>query len=263
MKYRPYPHEALKKAIAGALGPAKMDLSKMMGEDNTHQDSEDGHNTGAYQGGRLALVAALGMGIRAGGIFTREEVALLQRRAIGGSGPALEALRAMQAKRPLDRTKTLGVLLWRIKYFDDTGPEVFMCAAHLLAEELRRTQATRAKLGPRYIEVMQVALTEWLHDRCGPCKGTGRAGREKARAGRNHPALYTCMECGGTGAYEPGSQQRAQALKMDVETFVKKWEQRYDRVLARLKKIDRTTGGAIDRQVRHSYADATDRSHEQ
>lgn len=263
MKYQPYPHEALKKLVAGALGPAHLDLTRLMGESPLNE--EERANPDAIPPrlhvNRLALVAALGLGIRPGGIFSRDEVVRLQAKAAKGDGPAFDALKAMQATRRIVRAKYLGVLLWRIKYAGDHGPDVFLAAAHILGEELRKRN--RGKLGPAYVAVMQCALTEWLHDRCSPCKGTGSTGRQKELVGRNHPALYTCGDCGGTGAYLPGSQQRAQALRMDVETFVKKWESRYDRILAMLQKVDRTTGNSIDRQVRHAYADATDRSPEQ
>lgn len=259
MKYRPYPHEALKKAFASALSPAHLDLAGMM----TQKIIEDDEDTPpAFQGSRLALVAALGMGIRKG-IFSKQEVQRLQRRAAIGDGPAIEALRAMQAENPKLREKELGVLLWRIKYGGEQGTEIFMACAHLLAEMLRRRSRGLGKLSVRYVAVMQCALTEWLHDRCQPCKGTGSVGREKAKAGRNHPALYTCTSCGGTGAYEPGSQQRARALRMDVEDFVKKWESKYEGVLNTLQRVDKLTGKAIARQTKGQYATATDRSYEQ
>lgn len=265
MRYQPYSHEALKKLVAGALGPAHLDLTRLMGEAPLNEEERTNPDAipRKLHVNRMALVAALGFGIRPGGIFSRQEVLTLQARAASGSGPALDALKAMQATRPIDRTKTLGVLLWRIKYGGDQGPEVFLAAAHILAGELRRKNFAKGKLGHTYVAVMQCALTEWLHDRCQACHGTAQTGRQKDRVGRNHPALYTCGDCGGTGAYSPGAQQRAQALKMDVETFMKKWESRYDRVLAMLQKVDRTTGNSIDRQVRHAYASSTDRSPEQ
>lgn len=263
MKYRPYPHEALKKAVAGALGPAQLDFTKLMGDEPFSPVDDLSGPPGRLQVGRLALVAALGMGIRKG-IFSRGEVEHLQRVAAKGNQPAMLALRAMQAQNPLMRTKALGVLLWRIKYGGQQGPEVFLAAAHLLGEELRSKRLKdRHGVSAGYIAVMQCALTEWLHDRCGACRGTGSVGRQLKMVGRNHPALYTCTTCGGSGAYEPGNQQRAQALRMDVETFMKKWERRYEGVLATLQRTDRKTGVAIDRQARGLYAVATDRSREQ
>jgi hypothetical protein len=264
MKYRPYTHEALKKAVIGALGPAHMDLTRLMG----WQHPPDGADTQfaplePVTASRMALVAALGMGIRSGGLFSREEIVALQRVAVKGDKPAMQALRAMQATRPVDRTKYLGVLLWRMKYGSEQGVEVFMAAAHLLALELRKQSKDKRRISPTYIAVMQCALTEWLHDRCGECTGTGQTGRSRKHVGRNHPALYTCASCGGTGAYEPGAQQRAAALRMDVEAFIAKWERRYDGVLATLQRVDRKAGRAIDRQARGLYADATDRSREQ
>jgi hypothetical protein len=255
MKYTPYTYESLKKAFVGALSPAHLDLSRMMGEDLR---SQDGAPIEPYRGSRLALVAALGMGIRKG-IFSREEVQALQKVAAKGHGPSIEALRAMQAENPTVRAKQLGVLLWRIKYGGEQGPEVFLAAAHLLASELRKKSKDKRRLGPRYIAVMQCALTEWLHDRCQPCKGTGQIGREKRSSGRNHPALYTCECCHGTGAYEPGNGARALALRIDLETFMDKWERRYEGVLGTLKRIDRLTGAAIDRQANRHYATGTDR----
>lgn len=254
MKYRAYPHEALKKAVAGALGAAHLDFSKLMSEPMVVHDDEDI----PYVANRMTLVAALGMGIRSGGVFSREEVQALQRRAVKGHRGSQHALRAMQAERPIDRTKHLGVLLWRIKFMGETGPEVFLAAAHILAEVLRkRTGVGKRPLGSRYVAVMQCALTEWLHDRCLDCSGTGESGRSAKAAGRNHPALYTCGACGGTGAYAPGNVQRAQALYMDVSTFMEKWAVKYERVLSTLEAIDRKTGQSVDRQVRRDYA-ATD-----
>lgn len=243
MKFKLYPQEALKKAVIGAMSPAHMDLTKLMGENQL----EDGEEP-PYRANRMTLVAALGMGVRAGGTWSREEVAAMQQHALKGNPWALRALMAMQAKRRIDRTKTLGVLLWRIKYGGEVGPDAFLTVAHLLVDEFRRVQ--KHPIGPAYAAVMQCALTEWLHDRCEPCHGTGQTGRTRKQTGRNHPTLYTCASCGGTGAYEPGDQQRAQALHMDIETFMKKWSRRYEGVLARLQRIDRRTGSTIDRQLR-------------
>lgn len=260
MKYTPYTHEALKKAFVGALSPAHLDLSRMMAQ--RLRDEDGSISSEPYKGSRMLLVAALGMGIRKG-IWSEDEVKALQRVAVKGHGPSIEALRAMQAQNPLQRTKQLGVLLWRIKYGGDHGPEVFLSAAHLLAAELRKKSKDKRRLSPRYVAVMQCALTEWLHDRCDPCKGTGSVGRQRNHAGRNHPQLYTCEVCHGTGAYEPGNAARAQALRIDLEDFMAKWEKRYEGILATLRRIDRTTGSAIDRQANRHYATATDRRPEQ
>lgn len=264
MKYQPYPHEAMKRAVAGAMGPARLDFTKFMGDELSEEERANPELIQPQlRVNRQALVAALGMNIRSGGTFSRFDIAALQRRAAQGDRMSMNALRAMQEKRPIDRTKHLGVILWQIKYGGKQGEEVFRAAAHILAGELRRKSKDKRRLGPAYIAVMQCALTEWLHDRCEPCTGTGQTGRSRKQVGRNHPPLYVCTTCGGTGAYAPGTLQRADALHMDVATFMKKWEKRYDRVLAMLQRVDRTTGNSIDKQVHRAHAVATDRSHEQ
>lgn len=259
MKYIRYSHEDLKKAVAGAINPAALDLTKLMKQPLSSDDGEP--PPAPYPSARIALVAALGMAVRCGGIFSADEVKALQRSAAAGNKESLKALYAMQQTRRIDKTKALGVLLWKIKFGGERGVDVFLTAAHLLAEELGRKQ--KRGLGPTYVAVVQCALTEYLHDRCTPCHGTGQTGRSRKDAGRNHPALYTCADCGGTGAYSPGNSQRALALRMDVESFVAKWAKRYDAVLATLDRIDRAAGKAVDTQVRRDYAATTDRRPEQ
>lgn len=100
----------------------------------------------------------------------------------------------------------IGALLWRIKYGDDHRPVTLRAAKAAL---VRRIHANPRRVpGPLVVDMAELALSEWLADRCTVCHGRRyigteygdqRATRERCPAG--------CQRTKSTGTFaSPGSK---------------------------------------------------------
>lgn len=142
-------------------------------------------------------------------------------------GPAVRAtdLRPGHGERAIDHIGALasapefGAMLLRLRYGLDSRAYT-PAKARLLARSTR----LRAEHMGIHARLCARVLDEWLVDVCERCHGRTFVQRGHARG--------PCRQCSGTGRRVPRDADRAAALGLPLDIYLKRWARRLERLLA-------------------------------
>lgn len=82
-----------------------------------------------------------------------------------------------------------------------------LSAIEKLSSVTRHARTVRDVRQDQRLCLAGIALTEWIHDRCDYCHGSGRMKNDKGQI------VAECQECGGTGNRTYADQERVDTLK--------------------------------------------------
>ncbi|MHB1023352.1 MAG: DnaJ-like cysteine-rich domain-containing protein [Acidobacteriaceae bacterium] len=135
-----------------------------------------------------------------------------------------------QHERPVDRLAAfskaprLGTLLWRLKYGNDAT--CYKTSLLLIAKQLTRPNEGRELIK----KVCQIALDEWLADKCPQCGGSGQV--------MIREVVSECPNCAGTGMHRFKDVERARNLGMPLDR-AKQWNKRISEAHDLISDMDR------------------------
>lgn len=134
--------------------------------------------------------------------------------------------RAIDRVAALARTSELGAAVLRVKYGLDASS-----ASTVHSALVRRVKRKAPRTDPGILDRLAArVLLEFVDDRCEHCHG-----RQWVQRGARR---QQCRACNGTGERRPRDIDRASALGLSVEVYVKHWASKLERMLAVLKGAD-------------------------
>jgi hypothetical protein len=141
--------------------------------------------------------------------------------------------------KALAHADRLGSLLWRLK--DAQDGSAYQPAVNLLAERL--CQSRRPEPFSMRQRVAEVALREWLDDRCSTCSGRGRVKNLSSPI-----ATKSCGTCAGTGVRRYSDVERGIALGLPTDN-ARKWAGRLARASEVIAAAENKTRFVVNAQL--------------
>lgn len=137
-----------------------------------------------------------------------------------------------------------GSAAWRLKFAHD--PKSYKTTVALLARRaakfLKLPLAKRGEPNRILFRASAQAVREFMYTACLRCGGSGRRTI-------NGALVVSCDKCGGDGARGWTDAQRASALGLDREVFLKVWSGRLAKISRLLAEADTGTEAAVRRQL--------------